>query len=170
MNTHTANPKSPYFAQTLGWYALWGPLIGGIPYLWTVIGVPFAYALGLGPALICGALTTIWMRSASLPGPWHSAAFGALFGAVACVIAGWGVHLYGGNGMGTAWSVQTLSGLDLDGFTLFLLPHGIFAGSVLAARLSRKTNPKTMWPVRSRSIAKAAETPSLTPTPAGAIT
>lgn len=138
MSTRTANPKVLHIGRTLGWYAVWGPLIGGAPYVWTVIATPFAYLLGIGPALICGALTIVWMRSARLPGPWHSAAFGALFGAVACLLAAWVMQTHGGGGLGMSISTFWLHGLQIDDFTLFLLPHGMFAGAVLAARLSYK--------------------------------
>jgi hypothetical protein len=126
----------------LGRYALFGPLIGGAPYVWTIIGIPFAYALGLGPALICGVLTLWWLRlggtRAMLPGPWHAAAFGALFGAVGAVIAQAVAVMIERSSFdivnGLAGAFYSYEWMPIT----FILPHAIAAGAIMAAWTVRR--------------------------------
>ncbi len=65
------------------WRFVWlGPLVGGAPYVWTLVALPFAYFVGAVPALVAGMLFGAWYHG--LPGrlptwPWR-AALGALSG------------------------------------------------------------------------------------------
>jgi hypothetical protein len=126
----------------LGRYALFGPLIGGAPYVWTIIGIPFAYMLGIGPALVCGVLTLWWLRlggtRAGLPGPWHAAAFGALFGAVGTFITQMVIVMYGRKSFdvidGIAGALYSIEGLPIK----FILPHAVVAGAIMAAWTVRR--------------------------------
>lgn len=65
------------------WRFLWaGPLIGGLPYAWMVISLPFAYAIGAGPAAVAGPLYAAWyhgQRGRTPTWPWR-ATVGALSG------------------------------------------------------------------------------------------
>ena len=107
-------------ALTTLFFGFWGPLVGGLPYVWMVITVPFAYVFGGIPALVCGLLYALWQhRGASgMPGRWVRAGRGALCGLVGCAvfasIVGW-----------------------RDGSALFmtgvLALHGVPAGAILGA-------------------------------------
>jgi hypothetical protein len=69
--------------RTVGRFVLWGPLIGGAPYAVLVFTIPFAYAIGLGPALLSGLLFAAWYHGSAgrMPTwPWR-AVMGALCGA-----------------------------------------------------------------------------------------
>ena len=98
-------------------FALVGPLIGGLPYVWTVVTIPFAYALGLAPAAIAGALYAAWWVAPSTRAPsalWR-AAVGAICGACGCAL--------------TALAISPAS----PNSTLLLLGlHGVPASTVLA--------------------------------------
>jgi len=77
--------RSARYWRLVGRFALWGPLIGGAPYLVFVITLPFVYLFGLGPALLAGLLFAAWLHA---PGrhphaPWR-VAVGAICGAIAC--------------------------------------------------------------------------------------
>lgn len=150
----TLNWRSAF--AILGRYVFFGPLIGGAPYVWTIIGIPFAYALGLGPALICGVLTLWWLRlggtRAALPGPWHAATFGALFGAAGAFIQQLLIVMYGRKSFdmldGIGGALYSIEGPPLK----FILPHAVAAGAVMAAwtvrRLARPATSATPAPPR----------------------
>ena len=78
--------------QRATWLTVWrfvwaGPLIGGLPYAWMVISLPFAYAIGALPAAVAGLLFGAWYhgQQGRVPTwPWR-AALGALAGAGASV-------------------------------------------------------------------------------------
>jgi hypothetical protein len=132
----------------LGRFAFFGPLIGGAPYVWTIFAIPYAYAFGLGPALICGALTIWWLRMggsrAALPGPWHAAAFGALFGAVGAVLIQVTAAMIARRSLDVFEAItRTNFGHWIQLF--FILPHAVVAGSIMAAvtvrRLARPSGP-----------------------------
>lgn len=102
------------------WRFTWaGPLVGGLPYVWMVISVPFAYAIGVVPALLAGLLFGAWYHghAGRVPTwPWR-AAVGALAGAGATTIVG---------------MAQILSGHGFDTFWLAVLAlHGVPAAAVL---------------------------------------
>lgn len=67
-------------------FALFGPFIGGLPYVWLVISLPFMFVIGVIPALIAGMLYAAWWETpgARRPTPLWRAAVGAICGAVAC--------------------------------------------------------------------------------------
>jgi hypothetical protein len=70
----------------VGRFALFGPLIGGLPYVWMVITIPFAYMFGLVPATLAGLLYATWWLAPSVRKPtalWR-ATVGAVCGAVGC--------------------------------------------------------------------------------------
>jgi hypothetical protein len=120
-------------------YVLLGPAIGGAPYLWAVIGIPFAYALGAGPALVGGVLMLWWLRlggrSAALPGPWHAAAFGALFGAIGAVAAQIVIVMLTTKSFDFFAAVaDALYGSErVWAQLIFILPHAVVAGAIMAA-------------------------------------
>ncbi|MGL4576764.1 MAG: hypothetical protein ACRCV9_18395 [Burkholderiaceae bacterium] len=127
-------------------YVLLGPLIGGAPYVWTIIGIPFAYALGVGPALICGLLVLWWLRlggtRAALPGPWHAAAFGAWCGAVGGLIAQVIAVMLIKDSTDVLESVA-LALYGIEWLPLrFILPHAVVAGAIMTAwTVVRLTKP-----------------------------
>jgi len=65
-------------------FVLLGPLIGGAPYVIFVFPIPFAYALGVLPALLAGLLFASWYhRAGRTPGAAWRALMGALAGGAA---------------------------------------------------------------------------------------
>ena len=76
-----------YWAM-VGRFALFGPLIGGLPYVWLVIPIPFAYLFGLVPAMVAGMLFAAWWLAPSVRQPtavWR-ATVGAVCGAAGCAV------------------------------------------------------------------------------------
>jgi hypothetical protein len=69
-------------------FALIGPFVGGLPYVWMVISLPFMFVIGLGPALIAGMLYAAWWGAPGRrrPTPIWRAAVGAICGAVGCAV------------------------------------------------------------------------------------
>jgi hypothetical protein len=70
----------------VGRFALFGPLIGGLPYVWMLITIPGAYVFGLAPATVAGLLYAAWLLAASVRRPtalWR-ATVGAVCGAAGC--------------------------------------------------------------------------------------
>ena len=67
-------------------FALYGPFIGGLPYVWMVISLPFMFAIGVVPALVTGMLYAAWWVTpgARRPTPVWRAAVGAICGVLAC--------------------------------------------------------------------------------------
>ncbi len=65
------------------WRFVWaGPLIGCLPYAWMLISLPFAYAIGVVPAVVAGLLFAAWYhgsRGRMPTWPWR-AAVGAIAG------------------------------------------------------------------------------------------
>lgn len=66
------------------WRFVWaGPLIGGLPYVWLLFTVPFAYLVGVAPAAVAGLLFACWYHGQAGRAPtwpWRLA-MGALAGA-----------------------------------------------------------------------------------------
>jgi hypothetical protein len=69
-------------------FALIGPFVGGLPYVWIVISLPFMFVIGLVPALITGMLYAAWWVAPGMrrPTPLWRAAVGAICGAVGCAV------------------------------------------------------------------------------------
>ena len=67
-------------------FALIGPFVGGLPYVWLVISLPFMFVIGLVPALIAGMLYAAWWVAPGTrrPTPLWRAAVGAICGAAGC--------------------------------------------------------------------------------------
>lgn len=111
------------------WRFVWaGPLIGGLPYLWMVVSLPFAYAIGALPAAVAGLLFAAWYHG--MPGrvptwPWR-ATVGAL--------AGLGGTL--GVALGMLWLQPEFEGF----FVAVVALHGVPAALVLA--LLQKPAPR----------------------------
>lgn len=103
--------------RVVGRFALFGPLIGGLPYAWLMVTVPFVYAFGLVPAVLAGALYAAWWLApgARVPGRGWRAALGALCGAAGCAA------------VALAWEPAR----PAETF-LFLALHGVPAGLVMA--------------------------------------
>jgi hypothetical protein len=105
--------------RTVGRFALFGPLVGGLPYAWLVFTLPFIYLVGLLPALVAGLLYAAWLHAAGLRAPsagWR-AALGGLCGAAGCAAVAWAFEPRG-PGLGPM-------------FTLLAM-HGVPAGVALA--------------------------------------
>ncbi len=96
------------------WRFAWaGPLIGGLPYVWILVTIPFAYVIGVVPAALAGLLFAAWYhgRAGRVPSwPWR-AAVGALAGLGAAALIGLAAVLFG-RGFCVFWmAVLTLHGL-----------------------------------------------------------
>jgi hypothetical protein len=102
--------------RVVGRFALWGPLIGGLPYAWLIITVPFAFALGLIPATLAGMLFAAWLLA---PGRYPSAGWRAALGMLCAAVSCAAVAL--------AVTPRTPLGIWVP-----LALHGVPAGLVLA--------------------------------------
>lgn len=127
-------PNRPALWPTFLKCALAGPLIGGLPYNVVIIPIPFSYVLGGMPSMIGAALFAVWLRAGPVPGKWHAAAYGGLFGAISCVATSLicGVLFDEGLNRDGEWLEATLSVLPV------LLPHGIFGGTVVAGIVAHR--------------------------------
>jgi hypothetical protein len=141
---YEADDRPHFFAVTF-WAVLLGPLIGGAPYNWLLLPIPFAYMLGGLPALLGGAMFAAWLRAGPLPGAWHGALFGALFGAIGgvigCAISGIVALLWQEQtpNVGAAlFAIQQYAESSVHGEILFVLPHAIVAGAVLGGLMVRR--------------------------------
>lgn len=78
--------RSREYWAMVGRFAWLGPLIGGLPYVWLVVTLPFVFAIGLVPALIAGMLYAAWwlMPGVRRPTPVWRAVVGAICGAAGC--------------------------------------------------------------------------------------
>jgi len=78
------------------WRFLWaGPLIGGLPYAWLLISIPFAYGIGAVPAAVAGLLFAAWYhghRRRIPTWPWR-AAIAALSGVGGATVVALGMLL-----------------------------------------------------------------------------
>ena len=102
--------------RVVGRFALWGPLIGGAPYAWLVITVPFAFAIGFVPATLTGLLFGAWLLA---PGRYPSAGWRAALGMLCALAACAAVAL----------AVAPRAPL---GAGVLLALHGVPAGLILA--------------------------------------
>ncbi len=142
------------FWKIVGRAVFVGPLIGGLPYLWAIFPIPFAYVFGAGPALIGGACFAVWLRAGGPPSTMQGAAFGALFGAVGCIVAAIGSLLISAPPASfEAARLALVQASEVDRYQgwLFVLPHGIFAGCVLGGYLTYQENKK---PVKAASLTR----------------
>lgn len=126
--------------RTAGRFMAWGPLIGGAPYVWLLFPLPFAYAIGAGPAAVAGLLFGAWYHAPGrrVPGwPWR-AAFGALAGAAVALLT------YAGSWL---WLARS------DPFwALVVAVHGVPAAMILAL---------TQRPGRRTPLTSPAATPPM---------
>lgn len=78
----------PRLVRTALRFAGWGPLVGGAPYNLFVFPIPFSYAIGIGPALVCGVLFALWRDAPARRAPRRRerVLFGALCGALAAAL------------------------------------------------------------------------------------
>lgn len=104
-----------------------GPLVGGLPYNIFLFPIPFSYLLGLAPAIVGGGMYAWWLHA---PGKRHPtlamrAAFGALFGTLACVLT---LTIF-------EWvnAPATARPFSIAGYHIWYVLHGTFAGFVLGA-------------------------------------
>ena len=133
------------FWKIVGKAVLMGPLIGGLPYLWLIFPIPFAYLIGAAPALIGGACFALWLRADGLPSTTQGVAFGALFGAVGCIVAAMGsLFISTPPASFEAARLALVQAIEADAYQgwLFVLPHGIFAGFMLGGYLVYQENKK----------------------------
>jgi hypothetical protein len=72
----------------VGRFAFFGPLIGGLPYVWLVVTLPFVFGIGLAPALVAGMLYAAWwvIPSPRRPSRLWRAAVGGICGAGGCAV------------------------------------------------------------------------------------
>ena len=138
-----------------------GPLIGGLPYLWAILPIPFAYLIGAVPALIGGACFALWLRAGrmptTMPSTMQGAAFGALFGAVGCIVAAIGLLFISTPPASfEAARLALEQARDVDRYQgwLFVLPHGIFAGFMLGGYLLHQENKKIAWVMKLQETKK----------------
>ena len=61
--------RTESYWRMVGRFALLGPLIGGIPYVWLVITIPFIYLAGVVPATLAGLLYAAWWSHAAVRQP-----------------------------------------------------------------------------------------------------
>lgn len=122
-----------YWRSVFRWVA-WGPLIGGAPYNLFIIPIPFAYAIGAGPALLAGLLFAAWWHA---PGarsptwPWRLL-FGSLCGAAGSLLA---ALIYGAWSGSAVWSVASMLGW-----------HGVPAGALLALWTRKRVGTPSPFP------------------------
>ena len=134
-----------------------GPLVGGLPYIWTIIAIPFAYLLGAAPALIGGICFALWFRSSVepkstlptapqiAPSASEGAAFGALFGAVGCAISCIGLVFLSAPPDSLESARGAIESALYGGQNrewLLVLPHGVFAGFMLGGYFAHYENKK----------------------------
>lgn len=120
-----ASLGGPPFWRTVGGIVLVGPMVGGAPWVWTIIGIPFAYVLRFYPALLGGVIYALWFHApARREFPWYArAVVGGVIGAAACIIVAFVfVAIAGG----------IARDHDLYMACTLLAPHGLLAGAVLA--------------------------------------
>lgn len=135
-------PRAAWWRTVLR-FGLLGPLIGGAPYNWLLFPIPFAFAIGLGPALVCGALYALWRDAPARRPPEvrERLLFGALCGAIASAVWSVAVRAWAGPMTGPFWLTV-------------LLAHGVPAGAVLgwltplSASRTSSDAPAPAWPGR----------------------
>ena len=109
----------PVALTTLFW-GFWGPLAGGLPYVWMVFTIPFVYVGGGPPALVAGLLYALWQQRGQQEAAsgWRRAGRGALCGLVGCAVFG---PMVAGGHSDALW------------ITAALALHGVPAGAILGA-------------------------------------
>jgi hypothetical protein len=73
--------------KTVLWFGFWGPLVGGLPYVWLLFPIPFAYFIGGLPALFTGLLFACWAHAGPLPKAKWRALVGALCALAAAAVS-----------------------------------------------------------------------------------
>jgi hypothetical protein len=126
--------------KMVGRWALFGPLIGGAPYVPFIFTIPFIYILGFVPALLAGLLFAAWWFA---PGaraptwPWRLL-FGAICGLAAALAVAFAEIAFGQGARSF--------------FAVVVAMHGVPAAMVLALLTSRK-------PTVNADRARTPETP-----------
>jgi hypothetical protein len=109
---HGARSTGWRLLRTVLFFGFWGPLVGGLPYVWMVVTIPFAYVFGGVPALVCGWLYGLWQSASDEDvGALARAGCGAVCGLLGCI-----------------FYAAVLGRLELTGM---LALHGMPAGAVL---------------------------------------
>lgn len=98
-------------------FALIGPFVGGLPYIWMIVSLPFMFVIGLVPAFIAGMLYAAWWLTPGSrhPTPIWRGTVGAICGAAGCALVAAG---YSPGSPGWAF--------------LILAAHGVPAAGILA--------------------------------------
>ena len=107
--------------RTVGRIAWLGPLVGGAPYVIFIVPIPFAYGIGLVPAVLAGLAFASWYHASAgrAPGWLWRAVAGALSAGLAVAAVGlWELWQQGPRGTLFMTTVVAL--------------HGVPAGIVLA--------------------------------------
>ena len=115
-------------------FALLGPLIGGLPYAWLLITIPFVYAVGVVPAALAGLLYAAWWSRVAARQPtglWR-ATVASISAAAACAFV---ALLYAPGSPGVPF--------------LFLARHGVPAAAILGwiSRVTSGSTTPTVVPV-----------------------
>lgn len=123
-------------------FALIGPFVGGLPYVWMVISLPFMFVIGLGPALIAGMLYAAWWVTPGTrrPTPIWRAAVGAICGAVGCAVVAAGFS-------------PSSPGMPF----LILAAHGVPAALILALAMGAAKKQRAGNAVPARNEVHAEE-------------
>jgi peptidoglycan/LPS O-acetylase OafA/YrhL len=109
--------RTKSYWHMVGRFALLGPLIGGLPYAWLLITIPFVYVFGVVPATLAGLLYAAWWSRADNQQPnglWR-ATVASISAAAACAFVAL-IYAPGSPGMPF----------------LFLALHGVPAAAILA--------------------------------------
>lgn len=94
----TSTPPIPWmnrlrlFLALTVWCSALGPLIGGAPYNWMILAIPYAYMIGGLPAVIGGGLFSLVVASLHPRVRYtraRRAVLGAACGVIGCYVAGW---------------------------------------------------------------------------------
>ncbi len=146
--------------RTVGTTAIFGPLLGGLPYFWMPPAIIVAFVAGLLPALAGGAIFARWLQFAVLPSGWKGAAIGALCGSVASTLCVYGfLAIEGLAHIGPDYWHAIREAWPIAGF--FAL-HGALAGAVIGAIEARAAQKRTLlaWegpqPFSQRSVGEAS--------------
>lgn len=127
------------FWATVGYCVLWGPLVGGLPFNWTLFLIPFSYFWGGVPALLSGLLYSTWrhMPARRPPALLERLVMGAL-----CASIGTFAFLYAI--AGESFSVW--------GFEWMIIGCGIFGGTCVAGGMDTRWRDIT---ARARRITRS---------------
>jgi hypothetical protein len=103
--------------------ALWGPMAGGLPYLWTIVAIPYAYVLGIVPAIFGAWCYAFWRFAPERRPPTTDER--ALFGAISGALGGALTLLL------AKVAIPMPDGVEF--VILIVVAHGVHAGAILGA-------------------------------------